>query len=138
MIYYKLEIEEKDFIKLCDLYKITGWWKDSCTSDQISKLISGSFCFLTAWQDDQLIGMGRVISDGFNDGYIQDVFVIENIRRQGIAANIVSKLVDYCKKKNINWVALIAAPGSVSVYEKCGFEKMENHTPMQLKNEFTD
>jgi spermidine synthase len=133
MINYKFNIEEKDFLKICDLYKMAGWWKESCSSEQISKLISGSFCFLTAWNEDKLVGFGRVISDGFNDGYIQDVYVSENFRKQGIAGNIISKLTEYCKEKNINWIALIAAPGSVTLYEKLGFEKMIDHTPMQFQ-----
>jgi spermidine synthase len=133
MISYKFNIEEKDYLKICDLYKIAGWWKESCSSEQISKLISGSFCFLSAWNEDKLVGFGRVISDGFNDGYIQDVYVVENFRKQGIAGNIISKLTEYCKEKNINWIALIAAKGSVTLYEKLGFEKMIDHTPMQFQ-----
>ena len=133
MTNYKFNIEEKDFLKICDLYKMAGWWKESCSSEQISKLVSGSFCFLTAWNENELVGFGRVISDGFNDGYIQDVYVAENFRKQGIAGNIVSKLTEYCKDKNINWIALIAAPGSVTLYEKLGFEKMIDHTPMQFQ-----
>jgi spermidine synthase len=133
MTNYKFNNEERDFLKICDLYKIAGWWKESCSSDQISKLISGSFCFLTAWNEDKLVGFGRVISDGFNDGYIQDVYVSENFRKQGIAGNIISKLTEYCKEKNINWIALIAAPGSATLYEKLGFEKMIDHTPMQFQ-----
>ena len=133
MISYKFNIEEKDFLKICDLYKIAGWWKESCSSEQISKLISGSFCFLTAWNENELVGFGRVISDGFNDGYIQDVYVAKNFRKQRIAGNIISKLTEYCKEKNINWIALIAAPGSVTLYEKLGFEKMIDHSPMQFQ-----
>jgi spermidine synthase len=133
MTNYKFNIEEKDFLKICDLYKMAGWWKESCSSEQISKLVSGSFCFLTAWNENELVGFGRVISDGFNDGYIQDVYVAENFRKQGIAGNIISKLTEYCKEKNINWIALIAAPGSVTLYEKLGFEKMIDHSPMQFQ-----
>ena len=133
MISYKFNIDEKDYLKICDLYKIAGWWKESCSSEQISKLISGSFYFLSARNEDKLVDFGRVISDGFNDGYIQDVYVAENFRKQGIAGNIISKLTEYCKEKNINWIALIAAPGSVTLYEKLGFEKMIDHSPMQFQ-----
>ncbi len=133
MINYKFNIDEKEFLKICDLYKIAGWWKESCSSDQISKLISGSFSFLSAWNGDKLVGFGRVISDGFNDAYIQDVYVDQNYRKQGIAGNIISKLTEYCNSRKVNWIALIAAPGSVSLYEKLGFEKMTNHIPMQFQ-----
>lgn len=131
MIHYKFNIEEKCFLKVCDLYKITGWWKDPCSSEQISKLISGSFCFLTVWDNEKLVGFGRAISDGFNDAYLQDIFVDEDYRKRGIAGNIVNKLTNYCKENKITWVALIATSGSVNLYEKQGFRKMSDHTPMQ-------
>ena len=133
MIKYKFKIEDKDFLKVCDLYKMSGWWKGPCSFEQISKLMSGSFCFVTAWKEEKLVGMGRAISDSFNDAYIQDIFVDENYRKKGIAANIVKKLVNHCVSKNIRWIALIAAPGSVGVYERGGFKKMDGYTPMQFQ-----
>jgi len=77
--------------------------------------------------------MGRAISDSFNDAYIQDIFVDENYRKKGIATDIVNRLTSYCISKNIRWIALIAAPGSVGVYEREGFKKMDGYTPMQFQ-----
>jgi len=133
MIEYRFQTDKVDLKKVCDLYKTTGWWDEPCNTEQVSRLISGSFCFITAWDNDNIMGMGRVISDSFSDAYIQDVFVEEKYRKQGIANNIVSRLMNYCKEKNIHWIALIAAPGSTGVYEKLGFEKMGEHTPMLFK-----
>jgi len=133
MIRYKSEIGESDLSKLCDLYKLTGWWDEQCTPGKVSTLVANSFYFLTVWDDEKIVGMGRVISDSFSDAYIQDVFVNENYRRQGIAGELVGRLRDYCMQKNIQWIGLIAAPGSVGIYEHLGFEKMMDHTPMLLK-----
>jgi aralkylamine N-acetyltransferase len=133
MINYKSEIEDSDLNKLCDLYKSAGWWDEPCSQEQISRLIANSFYFLTAWDDDKLVAMGRVISDSFSDAYIQDVFVKENYRKQGIAGILVGRLRDYCLENNIHWIGLIAAPGSVGLYENLGFEKMIAHTPMLFK-----
>ena len=133
MIDYKFQIADTDFIKICDLYKKAGWWEEPCSSDEVSKLIASSFCFLSAWEADKIVGMGRVISDAFSDAYIQDVFVAENYRKQGIAGEIVSRLINYCQDNKIYWIALIAAPGSESMYEKLGFEKMADHIPMQFR-----
>lgn len=133
MTNYKFITEESDLNQICNLYKMSGWWEETCSAELISKLVSGSFCFLTAWDEDKLVGMGRVISDSFSDAYIQDVFVDENYRKQGIAANIVSRLVDRCHENNIHWIALIATPGNAGIYEKAGFRKMSDHTPMQFQ-----
>lgn len=132
MIEYKFQIANHDLIKICDLYKKAGWWDEPCSSDEVSKLIASSFCFLSAWEENQLVGIGRVISDAYSDAYIQDVFVAENFRKQGIAREIVTRLINYCQENKIYWIALIAAPGSVGVYEKLGFRKMADYTPMQL------
>ncbi|MBI2522419.1 MAG: GNAT family N-acetyltransferase [Bdellovibrio sp.] len=132
MINYKFDIAEEDFSKICNLYKSAGWWEGPCSSKQVSDLISGSLCFMTAWWHDKLVGMGRAISDGSDDAYLQDIFVEEEFRRQGIAAKIVGQLRDYCLSKNIHWIALIAAPGSVPLYEKLGFKEMTDYTPMQF------
>ena len=91
-----------------------------------------SFCFLTAWDGEILAGMGRVISDGYSDAYIQDIFVDETYRKQGIASEIVKSLTQYCQSRKVNWIALIAAPGSVNLYENLGFKVMKDHTPMKL------
>jgi aralkylamine N-acetyltransferase len=133
MIDYKSEIQDKDLTKVCELYKMAGWWDEQCSQEQVSKLMSESFYFLSAWEEDNIVGMGRVISDSFSDAYIQDVFVDEHYRNKGIAGKLVGRLVDYCYENNIQWIALIATPGSAGLYEKLGFEKMIDHTPMLLR-----
>jgi spermidine synthase len=133
MIRYKSKPEDTELNKLCDLYKLAGWWDEQCSPEKVSRLIAGSFYFLTAWDDAEIVGMGRVISDSFSDAYIQDVFVAEKYRKQGIAGILVGRLTDYCRQNSIQWIGLIAAPGSVGLYEKLGFEKMIDHTPMLLQ-----
>ena len=133
MIHYKTKIEDSDLSKLCDVYKAAGWWDEQCSPEQVRTLMVNSFYFLTAWDNGTLVGMGRVISDSFSDAYIQDVFVAENYRRHGIARELVGRLTDYCRQNNIHWIGLIAAPGSVGIYENLGFEKMTDYTPMLLQ-----
>ena len=48
--------------------------------------MQGSLAFVIALdtQTNHLIGMGRVISDGTSDGYLQDVIVLPEFRKLGI------------------------------------------------------
>ncbi|MEI8201760.1 MAG: GNAT family N-acetyltransferase [Bacteroidota bacterium] len=135
MITYKFTTEDSDLLKICSLYKKAGWWEGDCSVQQVTNLLKDSFCFITAWDEETLVGMGRVISDAYSDAYIQDIFVDEAYRKQGIASQIVKSLTHHCQEHNVNWIALIAAPGSVSVYEKLGFKTMKDHTPMKLEIE---
>src|SRR5208283_4222128 len=60
---------------IVDLYRAGGWWQEQpAWRAAIPQMVRGSFCFLLARAPDgRIVGMGRVISDGASDGYIQDV-----------------------------------------------------------------
>jgi spermidine synthase len=79
------------------------------------------------------VGMGRAISDGVSDAYLQDVAVLSLYRNQGIGQKIVETLVEICHNSGIEWIGLVAQPGTVSLYHRCGFQILENHTPMKYE-----
>ncbi|WP_342676491.1 GNAT family N-acetyltransferase [Methanofollis sp. UBA420] len=118
--------------EIVDLYRAGRWWQEEWSLDGISPLIAGSFCFVVATDGDRTVGMGRAISDGCSDAYLQDIVVLPEYRRQGIGDAIVERLVAVCREKEIAWIGLIAQPGTVPFYERHGFAPMEGHVPMLL------
>lgn len=64
------------------------------------------------------MGMGRSISDGVSDAYIQDVVVDKDFRRQGIGEAIIHRIVQFLLEHNIRWIALISEPGQKSFIAK--------------------
>jgi aralkylamine N-acetyltransferase len=116
--------------QLIALYKAEGWWKKGDTRKLLDKIIAGSHCFLAAQERGMIIGMGRAISDGVNDAYIQDVTVAGCCRKGGIGSQIIKRLVLRLKKDRFRWIGLIAADGTAGFYEKLGFKKMKNSHPM--------
>jgi len=125
---------EKDIV---NLYKAGGWWKEHYSPSGIKPLIDGSFVFAVAVDNKsgKAVGMGRVISDGVSDAYIQDLVVLPEYRKQGVGKQIVEALLDECLSKGLHWVGLIAEPGQDKFYTALGFKKMENHVPMKYKLE---
>lgn len=116
------------------LYIEGGWWKveDRKSILLIDDVIKNSFCFAGAFDQEKLIGMGRVISDGFSDAYIQDVIVTANYRGRGIGKMIINEIVRFLKENKISWIALIAQPGTSKFYSELGFKEMKDYTPMVL------
>jgi len=114
------------------LYKDAGWWKDTWDKTGIPQLIAGSFAFAVAinQKTGKSIGMGRVLSDGVSDAYIQDLVVLTPYRGQNLGKKIAQILIDFCISKGIQWIGLIAEPGSSHFYTTLGFKSMENHIPM--------
>ena len=59
----------------------------------IPRLLDGSFLVIIAKdEENNAVGMGRLISDGASDAYIQDVVVFPEYRGHGIGSRIVSAL----------------------------------------------
>ena len=112
--------------ELVDLYKTGGWWKDHYDPAGIKPLIKGSYVFAVAVNKltSTAVGMGRVISDGVSDAYIQDTVVLQEHRGQGIGIKIVRALLEYCLEKKLQWIGLVAEPGTKSFYTRLGFKEL--------------
>jgi GNAT superfamily N-acetyltransferase len=122
---------------IVELYKAGGWWKDTYDTAGIPALIAGSLAFTVAIDEKtgKTVGMGRAISDGVSDAYIQDLVVIASYRGKNIGKKIVQQLIEYCLSKGIVWIGLIAEPGSSRFYTSLGFTTMEQHIPMRYTKE---
>lgn len=120
--------------ELIDLYKAGGWWDESADEpSQIKKIIQGSYAFAVAVEQDcgKAVGMGRVLSDGVSDAYIQDVVVLPGYRKLGTGKKLITALRDHCLENGVGWIALMAEPGTQDFYSGLGFKKMRGHTPMR-------
>jgi GNAT superfamily N-acetyltransferase len=122
---------------IIQLYKEGGWWKDTYDPAGIPLLIIGSHTFAVAIdkKTGKTVGMGRTISDGVSDAYIQDLVVLASYRSKGIGKKIVQRLIDHCLSKGIIWIGLIAEPGSIQFYTTLGFTPMEQHIPLRYTKE---
>ncbi len=121
-----------DAEEIIALYRAGGWWKDEYDPAEIPRLISGSFAFVVAAEkrSGRAVGMGRVLSDGVSDAYIQDLVVLPGYRGRDLGTAIISRLVSRCREEGISWIALIAGPGSEEFYRPLGFTRMEGHVPL--------
>lgn len=117
--------------RIIELYRQAGWWAEKSDNPElVRRIITGSHCFLTALDKKGIIGMGRAISDGVSDAYIQDVTVGKACQGRNIGSNIIQKLIERLEEDGLKWIGLIAENGSQNFYQKLGFKKMPNSVPM--------
>lgn len=130
-------VDEVDRAAVEELYRQAGWWHESDGTPDgncwIDALVRGSFCFIGAFVDGRLIGMGRAISDGTSDAYIQDVTVLPAFRSRGLGAAIIRRLVEELRARRIGWIGLVAEPGTEPFYRRLGFAALAGHVPMLLE-----
>lgn len=101
------------------------------------KAFENSFRVVFLFDNDDLIGCGRLISDGAYQGAIYDIAVDEKYRGLGLGKKIIKELM--IDLDNINMI-LYASPGKEQFYEKLGFQlgktcmlRFQNPEIMELK-----
>ncbi len=121
---------------MVQIYKEAGWWKSSWEEHPnfLKYIVKDSAVFVGAFFDKKLIGMGRALSDCVSDAYIQDLAVLKKFRGQGIGKKIIQKLIRQLKTDNVDWIGVVAQPGTSLFYEKLGFEPLKDHTPLKFRN----
>ncbi len=131
-------VKQADPEAILSLYRHAGWWQtdeNPAYLGQVERIIGQTFCFVVARDGSELIGMGRAISDGVSDAYIQDVMVHSDYRGRGIGKAIIAKLLEHLQANKLQWIGLISEPGYERFYESLGFTRMEGYTPFLLKQD---
>ena len=118
------------------LYQAAGWWDADDDPEMIPRALLGSFAVAVAVDEatGKAVGMGRVVSDGASDAYIQDVVVFREYRGFGIGKRLVFTLISACRAHGIRWIALIAEPGSEEFYQALGLIPIPGFIPMRVPN----
>jgi ribosomal protein S18 acetylase RimI-like enzyme len=137
-----MEIVYKDFNILSEdqvrnLYEKAGW---TAYTKNIKKLLFGiqnSSFVCSAWDNKQLIGLIRVMSDDYTVCYIQDLLVLPDYQSQGIGQTLIQKVLSHYK--NVRQVILTSDEnGPLGFYEKMGFQSVDHYdckTYMMIRNQ---
>lgn len=107
------------------LYDLVGW---GSYDDEISKkALANTYYSVSIYDDETIIGYGRLIGDGICFMYIHDVMVRPDYQNKKIGIMIMNKLLDKIKtieRENPDLrVYLGASKGKEEFYEKFGFVK---------------
>jgi GNAT superfamily N-acetyltransferase len=113
-----------------DLFKTTGWNKTYKASiDELAAALKGSWCVISAYEEDELVGIGRVVSDGVLYAMIYDMIVKPTHQGKGIGTAILSQLVERCQVAGLRDVQLFSAKGKADFYAKRCFVKRPAYAP---------
>lgn len=103
------------------LYNSVHWTNYTENPSMLEAAMRHSLKVLGAFHGDELIGMIRLIGDGFSIIYIQDIIVTPKYQRQGVGKMLMSE-VDKLYPDVYQKVLLTDnKPQSIHFYESCGF-----------------
>lgn len=83
------------------------------------------------FDNERIIGMGRIIGDGAIYFYIQDLIVLPEYQGKGIGKLIMDHIEAYLNKQtnNNSFIGLMAAPGVKGFYHKYGYLERSPNGP---------
>jgi N-acetylglutamate synthase-like GNAT family acetyltransferase len=116
------------------LFESTGWTSSIEISDDVLKMaIENSWYWVSAFDKEKLVGVGRLVSDGALYAFVCDMIVLPECQGKGIGKAILKILKDKCLESGIQRVWLFAAPGRAEFYVKSGFDIRPEDAPgMQM------
>lgn len=104
-----------------ELRRKVGW--DSVALNLAQKSLDNSLFNVSVWNEENLVGMARVVGDGFIYFYIQDVLVSPEYQGRGFGRMLMEKVEEYLFKTcpEGSTVGLLSAKGKEAFYEHYGF-----------------
>ncbi len=108
--------------QLFALFESTGWNERRQLSEaQVHQAMSQSWYTVSAYRGNDLVGFGRLVSDGIYQCFVCDMIVLPTHQGQGIGQAVLEHLVAYAQSSGIKWLQLTCATGKQGFYETMGF-----------------
>ena len=104
------------------LYESVGWINYTENPNMLMNAFNNSLKIIGAFDNDKLIGLIRIVGDGYSIIYIQDLLIIPKYQRRGIGKALLEKVL--AEYKNVYQQVLIADddPNTVSFYTNLGLK----------------
>ena len=125
-----ITIRKQEIVKLEDvlhLYQAAGWTNYTNQPQMLEQALSHSLVIYLALDGDAVVGLIRLVGDGFSSVFVQDLIVLPSYQRQGIGSALMKEaLEDY---KDAYQVQLVTeqTEKNVRFYRSIGFETLSTY-----------
>ena len=125
-----ITIRKQEIVKLEDvlhLYQAVGWTNYTNKPQMLEQSLSHSLVIYLALDGDAVVGLIRLVGDGFSSVFVQDLIVLPIYQRQGIGSALMKEaLEDY---KDAYQVQLVTdqTEKNVGFYSSLGFEALSTY-----------
>jgi len=79
--------------EILDLYSSVGWSNYTNRPEMLKNAYEHSLKIFGAYADDQLVGIIRVVGDGYSVVFIQDLLIYPEYQRKGIGSALLQHIL---------------------------------------------
>ncbi|HKM34207.1 MAG TPA: GNAT family N-acetyltransferase [Lachnospiraceae bacterium] len=113
------EYKEDEIMKL---YNSVGWINYTTNPAMLKNAFQNSLKVYGAYEDNKLLGIVRVVGDGYSIIYIQDILILPEYQHQGIGTKLLIIILD--TYKNVYQKSLLTdhTEKNLAFYKSLGFD----------------
>ncbi len=125
-----ITIRKQEIVKLEDvlhLYQVVGWTNYTNQPQMLEQALSHSLAIYLAFDGEKIVGLIRLVGDGFSSVFVQDLIVLPTYQRQGIGSALMKQALEDFKEAYQVQLATDQTEKNVGFYRSMGFETLSTY-----------
>ena len=125
-----ITIRKQEIVKLEDvlhLYQAVGWTNYTNQPQMLEQALSHSLVIYLALDGDAVVGLIRLVGDGFSSVFVQDLIVLPSYQRQGIGRSLMKQALGDFKGAYQVQLVTEQTEKNVRFYRSIGFETLSTY-----------
>ena len=109
------------------LYQAVSWTNYTNQPQMLEQSLTHSLAIYVARDGEKIVGLVRLVGDGFSSVFVQDLIVLPSYQRQGIGSALMKEaLADYKDAYQIQ-LATEQTEKNLGFYRSLGFETLSTY-----------
>lgn len=125
-----ITIRRQEIVKLEDvlhLYQAVSWTNYTHQPQMLEKALSNSLAIYLALDGEAIVGLVRLVGDGFSSVFVQDLIVLPSYQRQGIGSALMKEALGDFKEAYQIQLATEQTEKNLGFYRFLGFETLSTY-----------
>ena len=125
-----ITIKKQEIVKLEDvlhLYQAVGWTNYTHQPEMLEQALSHSLAIYVALYGDAVVGLIRLVGDGFSSVLVQDLIVLPSYQRQGIGSSLMKQALENFKEAYQVQLVTEQTERTLGFYRSMGFEVLSTY-----------
>ena len=125
-----ISIRKQEVVKLEDvlhLYQAVGWTNYIHQPQMLEQSLSHSLAIYLALDGDAVVGLIRLVGDGFSSVFVQDLIVLPTYQSQGIGSRLMKQALGDFKDTYQVQLVTDQTEKTLGFYHSLGFETLSTY-----------
>ena len=109
------------------LYQAVGWTNYTHQPQMLEQALSHSLAIYMALDGDAVVGLVRLVGDGFSSIFVQDLIVLPSYQRQGIGSDLMKEALGNYKDAYQVQLVTDQTDKNLGFYRSLGFETLSTY-----------